>query len=35
VGERLGGLLGGPAGPFRHAEAHLQDLEAFVERHGR
>ena len=35
VGERLGGLLGGPAGPFRHAEAHLKDLEAFVERHGR
>ena len=32
---RLGGLLGGPAGPFRHAEAHLKDLEAFVERHGR
>ncbi len=26
----LGGTLGGPAGPFRHAEAHLPDLEAFV-----
>ena len=35
VGERLGGLLGGPTGPFRHAEAHLADLEAFVGRHGR
>lgn len=35
VGERLGGLLGGPAGPFRHAEAHIKDLQAFVERHGR
>src|SRR5262249_25450413 len=26
----LGGTLGGPAGPFRHADAHLPDLEAFV-----
>jgi Mycothiol maleylpyruvate isomerase N-terminal domain len=33
VGERLGSYLGGPAGPFRHAEAHLQQLRAFVERH--
>jgi hypothetical protein len=31
AGERLGGILGGPAGPFRHAEAHLRDLRAFVE----
>lgn len=31
LGERLGGILGGPAGPFRHAEAHLRDLRAFVE----
>jgi DinB superfamily len=31
MGERLGGILGGPAGPFRHAQAHLRDLEAFVE----
>jgi hypothetical protein len=29
-GERLGGILGGPAGPFRHAEAHLRDLRRFV-----
>jgi DinB family protein len=34
VGERLGGILGGPAGPFRHAEAHLRDLRAFAEEHG-
>jgi hypothetical protein len=31
LGERLGGILGGPAGPFRHAEAHLRDLRRFVE----
>lgn len=35
VGERLGGILGGPSGPFRHAEAHLKSLRAFVELHGR
>jgi hypothetical protein len=29
LGERLGGILGGPAGPFRHAEAHLRDLRRF------
>ncbi len=33
VGHRLGGILGGPAGPFRHAEAHMKDLEAFVAEH--
>jgi Mycothiol maleylpyruvate isomerase N-terminal domain len=33
VGERLGSYLGGPAGPFRHAEAHLPQLRLFVERH--
>jgi Mycothiol maleylpyruvate isomerase N-terminal domain len=26
----LGGTLGGPAGPFRHADAHIPDLRAFV-----
>jgi hypothetical protein len=31
VGQRLGGILGGPKGPFRHADAHLRDLRAFVE----
>jgi hypothetical protein len=30
LGERLGGILGGPAGPFRHDEAHLRDLRRFV-----
>jgi hypothetical protein len=30
MGERLGGILGGPKGGFRHAEAHLKDLRAFV-----
>lgn len=29
LGERLGGILSGPAGPFRHDEAHLRDLEQF------
>jgi hypothetical protein len=31
LGHRLGGILGGPAGHFRHAEAHLKGLTAFVE----
>ncbi len=30
AGVRLGNLLGGPGGPFRHAEAHLPQLRAFV-----
>ena len=30
LGERLGGILGGPAGLFRHDEAHLRDLRRFV-----
>lgn len=34
VGERLGGILGGPRGPFRHAEAHLKDLLVFAAEHG-
>jgi hypothetical protein len=34
VGERLGDILGGPGGYFRHADAHLKDLRAFVEAHG-
>jgi len=34
VGERLGGILGGPGGYFRHADAHLKDLRAFVEAQG-
>jgi hypothetical protein len=31
VGARLGDLLGGTPGPFRHAGAHLPQLRAFVE----
>jgi Mycothiol maleylpyruvate isomerase N-terminal domain len=27
----LGGIVGGPAGPFAHASAHLPDLWAFVD----
>ena len=29
--ERVGGILGGPSGPFAHEEAHLGDLRAYVE----
>jgi Mycothiol maleylpyruvate isomerase N-terminal domain len=35
VGKRLGGILGGPGGDFRHADAHLKDLRPFVEQHRR
>jgi hypothetical protein len=35
VGARLGGILGGSGGDFRHAQAHLKDLQAFVTEHGR
>jgi hypothetical protein len=31
LGERLGALLGGPGGGFRHAAAHLPDLRAYVD----
>ena len=31
LGSRLGGILSGPGGPFRHAEEHLRDLRIFVE----
>ncbi len=30
MGDRLGGILGGPKGAFRHADAHLDELRAFV-----
>ena len=30
LADRLGGILGGPAGPFRHDEAHLGELRLFV-----
>jgi hypothetical protein len=32
LGARLGSILGGPAGPFRHGEAHLRDLRTFAAR---
>lgn len=35
LGLRLGGILGGPGGPFRHDEAHHRSLEDFVAEHGR
>jgi len=31
---RVGGILGGPGGPFRHADAHLPELRAFVDGSG-
>jgi len=31
LGERVGGILGGPRGAFDHAWAHLDDLSAYVE----
>jgi hypothetical protein len=30
----IGGILGGPSGPFRHDAAHHPDLTEFVERYG-
>ena len=30
LGDLLGAVLGGPDGPFRHADAHLPDLRAYV-----
>jgi hypothetical protein len=35
LGHRVGGILGGPNGHFRHDDAHLPTLRAFVEEHGR
>jgi hypothetical protein len=32
LGLRIGGILGGPAGPFRHDEAHHPSLVSFAER---
>ena len=34
AGSRLGDLLGGTPGPFRHADAHLPQLRTYVEEHG-
>jgi hypothetical protein len=33
LGLRLGAILGGPGGPFRHDASHLPSLAAFVESH--
>jgi DinB family protein len=30
LGDRLGSILGGPAGPFMHADAHVQSLQVVV-----
>jgi hypothetical protein len=35
LGTHLGGILGGPAGPFRHDLAHHPDLESFAADHTR
>ena len=35
LGHRVGQILGGPAGGFRHAQAHLKTLSAFVTDTGR
>src|SRR5687767_4957827 len=34
LGLRIGGILGGPAGPFRHDEAHHPSLRSFVDTTG-
>ena len=34
AGMRLGNLLGGPGGPFRHADAHLPQLRSLAEEGG-
>jgi hypothetical protein len=31
LGHVLGGIVGGPAGPFTHASSHLPQLRAYVE----
>jgi hypothetical protein len=33
--QRLGGILSGPGGPFRHDESHVPSLADFVSRHCR
>jgi hypothetical protein len=35
LGVRVGSILGGPGGLFRHVDAHLPDLRAFVSAHVR
>jgi hypothetical protein len=33
LGQRVGGILGGPEGPFRHDRAHLKEVTAFASAH--
>lgn len=35
LGERVGSILGGPGGLYRHADAHLPSLRGYVDQHGR
>jgi hypothetical protein len=35
LGRAIGGILGGPEGPFRHDGAHLPSLRAFAHEHPR
>ena len=35
LGRSIGGILGGPTGPFRHDAAHHPDLREFVAVHAR
>jgi hypothetical protein len=35
LGQSIGGILGGPTGPFRHDAAHHPDLREFVAVHAR
>jgi DinB superfamily len=34
LGRSIGGILGGPAGPFRHDAAHHPDLQQYAKRYG-
>jgi hypothetical protein len=34
LGVRIGSILGGPAGPFRHDEAHHESLRSFLQGRG-
>ena len=34
LGRSIGGILGGPSGPFRHDAAHHPDLQEYTKRYG-
>jgi hypothetical protein len=34
LGRSIGGILGGPSGPFRHDAAHHPDLQEYAKRYG-